>query len=206
MKAHKINLNLGYTIILIFCFTFSNAQDQSAKEFQKELNDFYKNPDKSPLKSKAKKFKGHKFFPVNTSFKVEGKFTRTLNALPFHMKTTTSRLPIYEKYGEVTFEIDGKELSLVLYQGHATRAKEEYENHLFLPFTDMTNGEETYQGGRFIDMQVPEGDTVIIDFNKAYNPYCAYNADYSCPIPPKENDLNVRIEAGVQYDKKSKRF
>ena len=65
----------------------------------------------------------------------------------------------------------------------------------------MTNGEKTYQGGRFIDIRIPDGDSVFIDFNKAYNPYCAYNTDYSCPIPPKENDLNVRIMAGVKYER-----
>ena len=190
------------SFLLLFCFSFSYAQqEQSAEVFQKELDEFYKNPEESPLKSKAKEFKGHKFFPINDKLRIEAKFTRTLNALPFHMKTTTNRLPVYEKYGEVAFKIDGQEMSLTLYQGHATREKEEYKDNLFLPFTDMTNGAETYQGGRFIDMQIPEGDRVYIDFNKAYNPYCAYNANYSCPIPPKENDLNVRIEAGVKYEK-----
>lgn len=178
------------------------AQDnQSAEEFQKEHNAFYKDPDTSPLKSKAETFTGHSFFPIDGKYKVEARFTRTLNPLPFHMKTTTSRLPVYEKYGEAVFVIDGEELTLTLYQGLATRQNEAYKDYLFLPFTDETNGEETYQGGRFIDMRIPEGDTVIIDFNKAYNPYCAYNAEYSCPIPPKENDLNIRIEAGVKYTK-----
>lgn len=177
-------------------------EEQTAAEFQKELDAFYKDPTESPLKSKAKSFKGLPFFPIKDKFRVEAEFTRTLNPLPFHMKTTTSRLPVYEKFGEAVFVINGKELTLTLYQGHATRAKEEYENHLFLPFTDLTNGEDTYQGGRFIDMQIPDGDTVIIDFNKAYNPYCAYNAEYSCPIPPKENDLNIRIAAGIKYSKK----
>ncbi len=74
----------------------------------------------------------------------------------------------------------------------------DFENYLFLPFTDLTNGNGTYGGGRYIDLEIPKGDTMVIDFNKSYNPYCAYNGKYSCPIPPKENDLNIAIKAGVK--------
>ena len=73
----------------------------------------------------------------------------------------------------------------------------EYSNHLFIPFNDITNGVETYDAGRYIDLEIPKGDTIIIDFNKAYNPYCAYNDGYSCPIPPEENNLEVEVKAGV---------
>ena len=79
---------------------------------------------------------------------------------------------------------------------------EEYKNHLFLPFTDLSNGEKSYTGGRFIDLEIPNSDVIVIDFNKAYNPYCAYSPDYSCPIPPAENHLNVNILAGVMKPKK----
>ena len=114
------------------------------------------------------------------------------------MKTTTSRLPTYEVFGVATFVLDGKELQLNIYQSHRLRETEEYKDYLFLPFTDLTNGEETYGGGRFIDLEIPKGDYITIDFNKSYNPYCAYNKKYSCPIPPKENDLDVRILAGIK--------
>lgn len=78
------------------------------------------------------------------------------------------------------------------------RETEEYRDYLFLPYTDLTNAIETYGGGRFMDLLIPSGDTIIIDFNKSYNPSCAYNHAYSCPIPPEENDLNIRITAGVK--------
>ena len=71
---------------------------------------------------------------------------------------------------------------------------------LFLHFTDKTNGSETYGGGRFLDLRIPEGNTLVLDFNKAYNPYCAYNNGYSCPIPPKENKLKVAVRAGVMAE------
>jgi len=75
---------------------------------------------------------------------------------------------------------------------------EGYEDYLFLPFTDATNGNETYGGGRYIDLSIPNGDQIVIDFNKAYNPYCTYNKKYSCPIVPSQNALDIEIFAGVK--------
>ena len=81
-------------------------------------------------------------------------------------------------------------------------SKPGYEDYLFLPFLDNTNGETSYGGGRYVEGRIPEGDILVIDFNKAYNPYCAYNEKYSCPIVPRENSVDENIEAGVKaYDK-----
>ncbi|WP_190808361.1 DUF1684 domain-containing protein [Flagellimonas sp. S3867] len=183
----SMNLSIGQTY-----------QD-SVIEFQNELNTFYGDEEKSPLTKKDfKKFKGHYFFDIDENFKVEAKFDRAVDAVPFLMKTSTDRLPTYEIYGVATFKINGKTHKLNIYQNHKLRETEKYKNHLFLPFTDLTNGNETYGGGRFIDLEIPDGDTIVIDFNKAYNPYCAYNKNYSCPIPPKENDLPIRIIAGIK--------
>ena len=82
--------------------------------------------------------------------------------------------------------------------------EEGYEDYLFLPFTDKTNGEETYAGGRYIDLSIPEGDSITIDFNKAYNPYCAYNKKFSCPLVPSVNALDTKVLAGVKDFKKGK--
>ena len=116
----------------------------------------------------------------------------------FKMKTTGARLPEYVKYGELTFTIDGKPFKLNLYQNIDLTQKEGYEDYLFLPFSDLTCGKQSYIGGRYIDMRIPKTNTVTIDFNKAYNPYCAYNHKYSCPIVPLENDLNIEVLAGVK--------
>ena len=188
-------------LIVILQFGISRAQsyEDSILEHQKHLNDEYKNPDKSPLEKKdLKKFKGHNFFPINEKFKVKAKFERITNSSPFLMKTTTNRLPKYEVYGIATFLLDGNEYQLNIYQSHKLREIDEYRDYLFLPFTDLTNGDETYGGGRFIDLEIPNDNFIVIDFNKAYNPYCAYNAKYSCPIPPKENDLDTHILAGIK--------
>jgi hypothetical protein len=114
------------------------------------------------------------------------------------MKTTTTRAPMYKKFAEALFVINGINCKLNIYQNIDLTKKPNYEDYLFLPFTDLTNGDESYGGGRYIDLKVSDSDTIIIDFNKAYNPYCAYNHKYSCPIPPAENTLSVEIKAGVK--------
>ncbi|MDO1512407.1 DUF1684 domain-containing protein [Maribacter confluentis] len=190
---------LTLLIILQLCIANAQSYNQSVLDFQQHLNEEYKNPDESPLDKKdLKRFKGHDFFPINEKYRVVAKFTKIMNPTPFLMKTTTSRLSMYEVYGVANFELDGQEYQLNVYQNHKLRETEEYKNYLFLPFTDLTNGDQTYGGGRFIDLEIPEEETIVIDFNKAYNPYCAYNSNYSCPIPPKENDLDTQIMAGIK--------
>ena len=94
--------------------------------------------------------------------------------------------------------MNGKEYTVTIHQSHRSREMEEYKDWLFFMFTDLTNGEETYGGGRYIDLRIPEGETIIIDFNKAYHPYCAFTYGYSCPVPPKENFMNAPITAGIK--------
>jgi len=150
-----------------------------------------------------KGFKGFKaldYYPINLKYRVEAKFVRTPNEKPFLMPTTTERTPEYVKYAEAHFSVEGKSMVLSLFQNTAGYDDPEYADYLFLPFTDLTSGDDSYGGGRFLDARIPaEGvTTILLDFNKAYNPYCAYNSGYSCPIPPEENDLLVRIEAGIK--------
>ena len=145
-----------------------------------------------------KKFKSLHFYPINENFFVLAKFVRTPDEKPFEMPTTTERKPLYVKYGEAHFSIGGKSFKLNVYQSQDLKKIEKYKNSLFLPFTDLTSGVESYGGGRYIDVEIPEGDVLPIDFNRAYNPYCAYNHKYSCPIPPSENDLAIEIKAGVK--------
>ncbi|UOB16775.1 DUF1684 domain-containing protein [Abyssalbus ytuae] len=173
------------------------------QNFRKKINEEFINPEKSPLTEEdLKTFKGLKFFPPDSLFKVEARFVRTDNEKPFFMLTTTTRTPVYTKFGELQFMLSGNNYTLNLYQNTEIILTRGYEDYLFLPFTDLTNGEETYGGGRYIDMRIPEGNTVIIDFNKAYNPYCAYNKKYSCPLVPSENNLDIEIRAGVKKFKK----
>jgi len=145
-----------------------------------------------------KTFKELEFYPIDLKYRVEAKFVRTPDEKPFLMTTSTDRLPEYVKYAEAHFTIDGVNLKLNLYKNTTPYDAPELKDYLFLPYTDWTSGDGSYGGGKFLDAYIPEGDIIVLDFNKAYNPYCAYNSRYSCPIPPKENDLGVRIEAGVK--------
>lgn len=172
---------------------------EKTERFQKSLNKEFANKETSPLPADAlKKFKGLDIYPINERFIVEGELVLTPDEQPFKMTTTTDRRPTYKKYGEIHFSLNGKELKLSVYQDLSLISKEEYKNHLFIPFTDLTSGVSTYGGGRYIDIEIPEGTVMLLNFNLAYNPYCVYNPKYSCPIPPEENFLNTEIHAGVK--------
>lgn len=186
-----------------FAFSQQKFERDSVIRFQENMNEHYADSAKSPLKKKdIAVFKELEFFPINENYFVQAKFIRTKKEKPFEMKTTTSRKPIYVKYGELHFKIDGVPCQLNVYQNVEFSKKPGYKNSLFLPFTDYTSGVESYGGGRYIDLEIQKGNSWTVDFNHAYNPYCAYNEVYSCPIVPKENDLKVEIKAGVKAFKK----
>ena len=172
-------------------------------EFQKELNLEFKDPEVSPLADKYRKdFESLDFFLPDTSYVVQAKFVRTPEALPFLMPTTTDRKSEEVVYAIVEFTLNGDYYKLEVYQNPELILQEKYRDYLFLPFTDLTNGKETYGGGRYLDLRIPEGDTIVLDFNRAYNPYCAYSDRYSCPITPRDNYLDTEIKAGVMAYKK----
>ena len=194
------------TLLVFLCLLSCNNGKQPIKgdtSFQKELNAQYKDASRSPLKeSDRKEFEGLEFFKYDSTFVVEAVFTRTENEVPFKMKTTTDRLPTYVKYGVLQFALNDEMFQLSVYQNQDKLEEDLHYNSLFLPFTDETNGLESYGGGRYIDLSIPTDNKLVIDFNSAYNPYCAYNDKYSCPIVPRENYLKTRIEAGVKAFKK----
>jgi len=193
--------------LVLLITVFSCAQEKmpllGETEFQLKINAEYKDATTSPLKEKDRKlFKTLDFFKVDSTYVVEAKLKRTPNTEFFGMKTTTNRLSTERVFGIVSFELKGNKYELNVYQNQDLMEKEEYKDYLFFPFLDHTNGEESYGGGRYIDLRIPEGDSVIIDFNTAYNPYCAYNPKYSCPLVPRDNYLAIKVEAGVKaFDK-----
>ncbi|MGB5819744.1 MAG: DUF1684 domain-containing protein [Saonia sp.] len=172
-------------------------------QFQKELDKAFKDPETSPLPDRYRKdFKGLNFFESDTNYRIMAKLVRTPDAIPFMMPTTTDRKSAEVVYGIAHFQLNGKPYQVEVYRSPELQQKEKYKDYLFLPFLDETNGTETYSGGRYIDLSSPEGDSIQIDFNKAYNPYCAYNKKYSCPIVPKVNLLDTKVLAGVKAFKK----
>lgn len=194
---------MRYLLLIGLVFQFSFAQNEIYLEkinsFQEELNESYQNPETSPLsKNDLEKFKAHDFFPVDEDYRVVADFQIIEKPMTFLMKTSTSRLSEYEKYALASFEIKGKPYELYIYKSTKLDQDPEYIDYLFLPFTDETNGSTSYGGGRYIDLKIPNNDSIVIDFNKAYNPYCAYSKNYSCPIPPEENHLEVEVLAGIK--------
>ncbi|MBP6181636.1 DUF1684 domain-containing protein [Flavobacterium sp.] len=196
-------MRMLFAVFFLVLFNFGFGQEKfdvsAVAKFQKNLNTEYADVKTSPLTTEdLTVFKALDFYPADENFFVIAKFVRTKKEKPFEMKTSTDRKPLYVKYGEVLFTIDGKDLKLNVYKNIELSKKAAYKDYLFLPFSDLTSGNESYIGGKYIDLRIPKGDTIVIDFNTSYNPYCAYNHKYSCPKVPLENDLNIEIKAGVK--------
>ena len=152
-------------------------------------------------------FKNHfsppKYFDIDTNFRVKALFTVDTSGKVFEMATNTKRKPHYRVYGYINFKIYDTLQRLTAYQNVDYMHDPEYGKYLFVPFRDKTNTKSTYGAGRYIDILIPKSDTIYLDFNKAYNPYCAYSGRWSCPLVPFENWLDVSITAGEKkyFDK-----
>ena len=145
------------------------------------------------------------FFPVQESYRVLAEFNRTENSPWFKLETTGAIQKNYRVFGTARFLLRDTIVVVNIYQSQQLMDSPEYQDYLFLTFTDPTCGHDTYEGGRYIDLRLKDisGDHIVIDFNKAYNPYCAYTSGYNCPIPPRENHIRVAIRAGeMKYGKK----
>ncbi|MBU3010431.1 DUF1684 domain-containing protein [Polaribacter vadi] len=199
-------------LLLLVLLTMISCNSQGKRplvgktEYQQKLNSSYKDATTSPLKKKdLKNFKGLDFFPVDSSFIVIAKLNITVDAPIFKMATTTDRTPLYKEYGKLNFTIQGKDLELTIYQSQDDLEDEKYKDYLFVPFTDDTSGDESYGGGRYMDVMLYDinaDGTVILNFNNTYNPYCAYNDKYSCPLTPRKNHLDIEIKAGIKVFEK----
>ncbi len=153
---------------------------------------------RSPLdKASVRHFSGLHYFPVDINYRVKAKFVVDTGGAVFEMKTNTSRKPKYRVYAHLSFRINDTLARLTAYQNMAFLNDTVWGHYLFIPFRDKTCGHESYGAGRYLDLSIPEGtDSVWLDFNKSYNPYCAYADRWSCPLVPFENWLDVNIRAG----------
>ena len=158
------------------------------EEFRVEKDEFFKNHVQSPLTREQKKdFKGLNYFPENELLRLEVQVEPTNDPTAFIMQTTTGGLQEYVRFGRFKFQVDGQKSELTIYQS---------QHGFFLPFVDALAGTETYPAGRYLEPEPLPGNRFLVDFNVAYNPYCAYNELWSCPITPAENRLKVPIRAG----------
>ncbi|GLR17379.1 DUF1684 domain-containing protein [Portibacter lacus] len=190
---------------LILCFGALQGQGELAADYSKDLKKYRKDykkallsDERAPLADK-KDIKKISFYEPNEAFIVKCLFIGASEARPFEMATFSGVTKPYIKYGELLFEVPGKGTHRIsVYQSLKALKIPQYKDHLFVPFKDLTTGDTTYGGGRYIDIRLSdiEKGIVYLDFNKAYNPWCAYSDGFSCPIPPEENTLNIAIEAG----------
>lgn len=193
-------------LILLSLAGFAQAQTfygtENVKIFREGRDKEFRNADESPLLDKDFfNFKGLKYYPVTKKYRVRARFTKTPDEKYFLMPTSSGRRAKYVKVGVLTFKIDGKKHSLAAYQSEYVETNPEwnkkYGHAFFIPFKDLTNGKETYSAGRYIYLKIPKSKDTALDFNLTFNPSCAYGSDrFSCPIPPKENFLQVEIKAG----------
>lgn len=160
------------------------------QRFRQQKDDFFRSHPQSPLPPEQRKnFTGLTYFPPNEALALEIEAEEFPTKEEIQMQTSTGDLRTYERWGTLSFAVKGEPATLTLFYSPT-------HDSFFLPFTDATSGSETYGAGRYLDPEALDDNLFRVDFNLAYSPYCAYNDRYSCPIPPSENRLNVRIEAG----------
>ena len=183
-------------LVILFITQTSIAQKkdtyvESIKAYQKKYVDEHE-----VVGRKDKKY--FRFFPVNSRYNVTCRFEKITDTVGFTMRTSANTLKHYFKYGRLGFFISDTEYHLFVYQSKDLMQTDKYKDYLFVPFTDLTTGDASYGSGRYIEFYIQDikNNTLQLDFNKAYNPYCAYSAGYKCPIPPRENFLPVAIRAG----------
>ncbi len=181
-----------------FCQIDSALYRAESIHFWEEQNAHYRDKKESPLDNKARKiFAGHRVYAYDANYVIEAKMVRYDREDTVVMKTSADTEKLYVKYAQLHFNLNRSHCHLTVYQSIALREMDEYKNYLFIPFKDLTSGKETYGGGRYLDVLIPEGNTLILNFNTAYNPYCAYADGYFCPVPPAENSLYVEVKAGA---------
>jgi uncharacterized protein (DUF1684 family) len=182
----------------------SVAHRASVATFQKELNQEFSSPKESPLSAEERKvFKTLPYYPVDYRYYVVARLVRDPTSKMMPIASTTARKSLGRKYGDLFFTLAGQPLKLTVYEIQNTIGQPDYSDYLLLSFADLTNGHGSYGGGRMLDLRISTiggSNSVLLDFNRAYNPSCAYNPRYSCPVPPPENRLSVAIPAGVRSD------
>ena len=193
-----ILLTVAIIITVYYSFTGNENSEAYVTSIQKlreeKDNDMRNAPDSPFAKDSLNTFKALIYFPVDAAFRIQARLTPIENPKPVTLPTSDEKEKSYLEYAYAEFEMQGEPCKLLILE---IMDNGPYKGTLFLAFADKTSAAETYGAGRYLDIKkLPGSTSVTLDFNEAYNPYCAYNDNFSCPFPPKENILNVRIEAG----------
>lgn len=195
MKGFKYSILLGVLLIAGYLvkdlFFNDESYTQAVLKFRENKDLSFRSVTRSPLPDSLRRaFNKLAYYAPARDYEITAAFTPQERAAPVAMPMTTGTQEPYYVKGTASFELAGQTHTLTLFQKAGTTS-----DTLFIPFTDQTNGFETYGGGRYLDA-VPNGKTIVLDFNKAYSPFCAYNPEFACPMPPAENRLKVKIPAG----------
>jgi uncharacterized protein (DUF1684 family) len=195
-KIFFVGVVAGVIAITIYNFQGANPSSegyaQKVEQERLEKNEMFKNSEDSPLTDEQLDiFESLTYFPIAEKYKVKADFQRNTREQKIKMAITDGSQREYFVFGNAHFHLEGKELDVVVY-----KPVKEDSDYLFIPFYDKTSADLTYGGGRYVEPELLENGVLEIDFNLAYNPYCAYNHTYRCPIPPQDNNLDVSILAG----------
>ena len=175
--------------------TDEDAARRQLDAFRKQKDKFFQESEDSPLLQEDRpEFHGLNYYPVDLAYRVVATLVEETHPGIFKVQTTTGDHKEYTRLGRLEFELEGQQLRLTAFVPPADEPL--HGNRIFVPFRDRTSGKETYGAGRYIDLNKRSSDQYVLDFNRAYNPYCAYSPYYSCPLPPGENNLPVEVRAG----------
>ena len=184
-------------VSLIYSFQGGDDAEAYLKSIEKEREEkdhFMRASSESPFVNNQKDFKGLNYFPINAGYKIIASLTPVDQKEVVVLPTSDGKEQHYTKYAYAEFELDDVKNKLLILEVMEMGV---HRGTLFLAFGDDTSAKETYGAGRYLDIRkVPGSSTMTLDFNLAYNPYCAYSDKFSCPLPLKENLLSVAIPAG----------
>jgi len=190
-------------LLLLFSITSSTLFAQTnfktdIKEFRVEYLENFSKHDYSPFYEHPESLSELRFYKAKPNYRVVAKIELTEKMAPVQIKTYSGREKTFKQFAWAHFELKGKKHKLALYEMFGQGKIPQLNDDLFVPFKDFTNGDKTYGGGRYIDIKKSSitNGTIEIDFNKCYNPYCAFATGYNCPVPPIENHLQRKIVAG----------
>jgi uncharacterized protein (DUF1684 family) len=159
-----------------------------------DRDEFMKSNEGSPFKKDELTFEGLKYFDVDEAYRVKAKLEPIEKKKVVIIGTSDGKEQKYLEYAHAIFDLNGAKNKLLILEVMETGPQ---RGKLFLAFADETSGNETYGAGRYLDLKkVAAATSVVLDFNLAYNPYCAYTDSYTCPLPPRENILKIAIRAG----------
>lgn len=191
--------------IIIIITIYNLNSDESSQIYQQQVADvrmerirYLKESESSPFQQFKVKYQPLEFFPVNPVYKVRANLERIEKPTRLQIKNSDGSTDAYSKFAYASFKLNNQSLKLLILKPAGFGA---LPNTYFTAFADETSGTSTYGGGRYLDLEIDKSDNIEIDFNLAYNPYCAYTSEYSCPLPPPENILPLSILAGEKnYD------